>query len=106
MWELERQVEKLVNKYLEESGAAKVYSPTVGLDRRCGYVYVILEEDTIAVRGSTYSIDYFGGFEYMDPCYRTTIGDITFYSGEVDRVSDCLVAYKESLKDDEEGEQT
>ena len=106
MWELERQVEELVNKYLEESEAVRVNAPTVGLDSRCGYVYVILEEDTIAVKGSTYSIDYFGGFEYMDPCYRTTIGDITFYSGEVDRVSDCLVAYKESLRDDEEGEET
>ena len=104
MWELEQQVEELVNKYLEESGAVRVYAPAVGLDRRCGYVYVILEEDTIAVKGSTGSIDYYGGFEYMDSCYRTTIGDVTFYSGEVDRVSDCLIYYKELLKDDKEGE--
>ena len=104
MWELEQQVEELVNKYLEESGAVQVYAPTVGLDRRCGCVYVILEEDTIAVRGSTSSIDYYGGFEYMDPCYRTTIGNVTFYSGEVDRVSDCLTTYKESLREDQEGE--
>ena len=106
MWELEQQVEELVSKYLEESGAVQVIASNVGLDRRCGYVYVILEEDTIAVKGSTYSIDYFGGFEYMDPCYRTTIGNITFYSGEVDRVSDCLIAYKEFLKDNEEGEES
>ena len=106
MWELERQVEELVNKYLEESGAVRVRADKVGLDYRCGYVYVILEEGFIAVKGSTYSIDYYGGFEYMDPCYRTTIGNITFYSGEVDRVSDCLITYKESLKDDEEGEES
>ncbi len=106
MWELEQQVEELVNKYFEESGAIHVRADKVGLDYRCGSVYVILDEDCIAVKGSTYSIDYYGGVEYMDSCYRTTIGDVTFYSGEVDRVSDCLIAYKEFLKDNEEGEES
>ena len=110
MWELEQQVEELVNKYLKESEAVRVNAPTVGLDNRCGYVYVILEEDTIAVKGSTYSIDYFGGFEYMDPCYRTTIGDITFYSGDHSRVRDAIDYYKENTVNNDqeelEGEQT
>ncbi len=106
MWELEQQVEELVNKYLEESGAVYVRADKVGLDYRCGSVYVILDEDTIAVRGQTGSIGYYGGFEYIDPCYKTTIGDVTFYSGEVDRVSNCLEVYRESLKDDEEGEES
>ena len=106
MWELEQQVEELVNKYLEESGAVYVRADKVGLDYRCGSVYVILDEDIIAVKGQTGSINYYGGFEYIDPCYKTTIGDVTFYSGEVDRVSDCLITYKEFLKDNEEGEES
>jgi peptide deformylase len=44
MWELEQQVEELVNKYIEESGAVCVSASQVGLDIRCGMVYVSPED--------------------------------------------------------------
>ncbi len=109
MWELERQVEELVMKYLEESGAVYVGADMVGLDYRCGSVHISVEEDFVAVNGR-YSIDYYGGFEYIDSDYITTIGHVTFYSGEHSRVQDAIDYYKENTvnnnQEELEGEQT
>ena len=109
MWELERQVEELVMKYLEESGAVYVGADMVGLDFRCGSVHISVEEDFVAVNGR-YSIDYYGGFEYIDSEYITTIGHVTFYSGEHSRVRDAIDYYKENTVNNNqeqlEGEQT
>ena len=104
LWELEIQVNELVSKYLEESGAAEVSADKVGLDYRCGRVYVSLTEDFIAVKGGTGSIEYYGGFEYIESEFKTTIGCVTFYE-EADRVSSCLEHYRENLKENSEGDE-
>ena len=107
MWELEQQVEELVNKYLEESGAVLVSADKLGLDRRSGSIYVLLDEDCIAVKGSVGSLNYYGGFEYIKEEYITTIGHITFYSGETSRVEDCIRYYIENTENnnqEQEGE--
>ena len=104
MWELEIQVNELVTKYLEESDAVEVSAKDVGLDVRCGRVYVSLRENWIAVKGNTGIIEYYGGFEYIDSEYKTTIGCVTFYE-EADRVRSCLEHYKENLKENSEGDE-
>jgi len=98
MWELEQQVEELVNNYIKESGAVCVGARDVGLDYRCGMVYVSPEEDFIAVSGKPGSINYYGGFEYIDSDYITTIGHMTFYSGETSRVQECIEYYIENTE--------
>jgi hypothetical protein len=109
MWELEQKVEELVMQYLEESGAVCVGADMVGLDYRSGRVHISVEEDFIAVNG-TYSIEYYGGFEYIDSDYKTTIGHITFYSGEHSRVRDAIDYYRKNTannnQEELEGEQT
>ena len=109
MWELEQQVEGLVMQYLEESDTVYVRADDLGLDYRCGSVHVSVNEDFIAVN-STYSIEYYGGFEYINSDYKTTIGHITFYSGEHSRVRDAIDYYKENTENNNqeqlEGEQT
>ena len=109
MWELEQQVEELVNKYLKESEAVYVGARDVGLDYRCGMIYVSVADDFIAVSG-TGSLNYYGGFEYVKEEYITTIGHITFYSGETSRVEDCIRYYIENTENknnnqEQEGEQ-
>ena len=109
MWELERRVENLVMRYLEESDAVYVSADALGLDYRCGSIHISVDEDFIAVN-STYSIEYYGGFEYIDSDYKSTIGHITFYSGEHSRVRDAIDYYKENTENNNqeqlEGEQT
>jgi len=110
MWELEQQVEELVNKFIEESGAVCVSALLVGLDIRCGMVYVSTDLDFIAVSGNG-MINYYGGFEYINSDHIATIGHMTFYSGEHSRVQDCIEYYIENTENknnnqDQEGEQT
>ena len=109
MWELEQKVEELVMRYLVESDAVYVRADALGLDYRCGSAHISVNEDFIAV-SATYSIEYYGGFEYIDSYYKTTIGNITFYSGEHSRVRDAIEYYKENTENNNqeelEGEQT
>jgi len=95
MWELEQKIEELVANFLEESDAVCVRADKVGLDYRCGMVYVSIDEDFIAVSHNTNSIEYYGGFEYIDSEYITRLGHMTFYSGETSRVQDCIEHYIE-----------
>ena len=98
MWELEQQVEELVSQYIEESEAASVFGDDVGLDYRAGRVYVSVNEDFVAVSGNVRTINYYGGFEYIDSDYITTIGHMTFYSGETSRVRECIEYYIENTE--------
>ena len=108
MWELEQQVENLVMQFLEESEAVYVSADQIGLDHRCGSVHVSVSEEFIAVNSAT-RIEYYGGFEYIDRDYKTTVGHVTFYSGDHSRVRDAIDYYKENTENnnqEQEGEQT
>ena len=98
MWELEQQVEELVNEYIEESEAVCVSASMLDLDYRAGRVFVSVNEDFVAVSGRPGSINYYGGFEYIDSDYITTVGHMTFYSGEASRVRDCIERYIENTE--------
>ena len=54
-----------------------------GLDARCGSLYA--SEDYL-VTTNRKSLDYYGGFEYVDPACVIQVGDLTVYSTEDDRV--------------------
>jgi hypothetical protein len=66
----------------------------VGLDIRCGRVYVDEADQVIAVANyNVRTIDYYGGFEYIKEGEgRVTVGDYTFFTTESDRVADCFEA--------------
>ena len=97
MWELEQQVTELLENYMEEAGAVCVGAEDVGLDYRCGRVHISVDENWIAVEGSTRSIDYYGGFEYIDEYNKKTIGEFTFYEGEeCNRVSSAIERFAQS----------
>lgn len=52
---------------------------TLGLDRRCGSLWV--SEEWIATEQPR-MLNYYGGFEYIEDRYVTTLGSWTFYSAE------------------------
>ena len=92
MWELQEQIRNLVDKYFEDSGAVRVSAEAVGLDHRAGYVFVSTEEGWIAaVAGNVRSLEYYGGFEYVDD--KLSVGEMTFYSSDSSRVADALEYY-------------
>jgi hypothetical protein len=62
----------------------------VGLDSRAGYT-LFINEDYIAVsKSNRRSLDYYGGFEYVDEEHVTVLGDYVFYSSDDKRVQDHL----------------
>jgi hypothetical protein len=57
----------------------------LGLDPRCGRLFV--NDEGIAVsKDSDRSLQYYGGFEYVDKDYRFELGDFVFYSVDDNRV--------------------
>ena len=57
----------------------------LGLDPRCGRLFV--NDEGIAVsKDSDRSLQYYGGFEYVDKDYRHELGEFVFYSVDDNRV--------------------
>jgi hypothetical protein len=81
----------------------RVSAAKIGLDVRAGYVYVDIEDRCIIADGSSVrSLDYYGGFEYVDIDCITEIGTYKVYAeeslnGEIcERVSHALDYYEEN----------
>ena len=102
MWELQEQIEQMVDQYFEDASAIRVSAEAVGLDARAGYLFISAEEGWIASR-NTRSLEYYGGFEYIGEEYRVTVGEITFYSSDHSRVADALEYY--SALQEQQGEE-
>ena len=104
MWELQEQIERMVDEYFEDSEAQRVSAEAVGLDHRAGYVFISTEEGWIASR-NTRSLEYYGGFEYIGEEYRVTVGEITFYSSDHSRVADAIEYYNDEQQREEDAEE-
>ena len=64
----------------------------LGLDNRCGKLFV--SPDCVGVyKGNDRTLQYYGGFEYVDKEYRHEMGDYVFYSAEDNRVQGHLETY-------------
>jgi hypothetical protein len=82
------------------AGMERVSACSLGLDVRCGTVYIDKAERVIVANGSR-GIDYYGGFEYIKEGEgRTTIGDFVIYSG-ADRVEDCFDSLEDVAEEEE-----
>jgi len=101
MWELQEQIEQVVDQYFEDASAQRVSAESVGLDSRAGYVFISTEEGWIASR-NTRSLDYYGGFEYISEEHKVTVGEITFYSNDHSRVADALEYYEALQEQDDD----
>lgn len=87
-YELLDKVQELSDTVVRE--AECVNAALAGLDQRCGRIYI--GEDFIASL-DTRTLDYYGGFEYIDREHILTVGDLKIYSNESERVADALEAY-------------
>ena len=83
--EINAKVEELINTEFRT-----VRPDALKLDRRSGY-WLQINEDYIAVRkDERRTLDYYGGFEYVDEEHVTVLGDYVFYSADNERVQDHL----------------
>ena len=79
--EINSKVEGLIDEEFRE-----VTPKEVGLDSRAGYRLFINEEYIAVSIGNRRSLDYYGGFEYVDEEHITVLGDMVFYSSDDERV--------------------
>ncbi|MGE4374770.1 MAG: hypothetical protein AB7D01_03585 [Methanoculleus sp.] len=83
-------IDELVDGALE--GAVERPAHELGLDPRCGTVYV--GEDFIAT-ASPGNLDYYGGFEYISDEYTLQLGGHKFYYSGSHRVAEALARLAE-----------
>jgi len=79
-----------VERYVQKLDHVK--ASDLGLDSRAGYcLYVDEDRTTIVVDISNdRTLQYYGGFEYINKEYRQELGDWVFYFDGDERVSDCF----------------
>lgn len=77
------QLDELAEQLVK--GAVSIHASKMGLDDRCGYLMV--GEDFIATRHDR-TLQYYGGFEYVDAEYRHVMGSWVFYDIEHERVAE------------------
>lgn len=84
-YEFMTEIENASIEYIEKH-FTPVKSDDVGLDRRCGMLYIKSDgENVIAVRDDYVSyLEYYGGFEYIPIECRYRIGNYTFYISDTD----------------------
>jgi hypothetical protein len=90
LFELIDEVTELTDAFV--GNMVNVKPERLGLDGRCGSLFV--SPDCIAVyKGNDRSLQYYGGFEYINDMHRHEMGDYVFYSREATRVDEALETY-------------
>jgi hypothetical protein len=90
LFELIDEVTELTDNYVAQMWL--VDSNQLGLDHRCGKLFA--NADCIAVyKGNDRTLQYYGGFEYVNLDFRYEMGDYVFYSSEDNRVQVHLEKY-------------
>jgi len=98
---LQHSIEQTVEQFLKDSNAVEIGAhglEELGLDFRCGRIYVSVDCDFVAA-SNTSSIEYYGGWEYIDSEFKFDAGDYRFYDREANRVDAVIQYYRELLQD-------
>ena len=93
VYDIVYDAEQALEQHLQEHGTL-VSAKAVRLDVRAGSVWVT--EDAIVCKGNAGSLEYYGGFEYVDSDYKTRLGEYTIYFADDERVASCLEYYEET----------
>jgi len=101
MYKLHQTIENAVQKYIEESDVVEIGATglqELGLDFRCGRILISVDEGFVASCNPR-SIEYYGGWEYIDSEFKLDAGDYRFYDSEADRVDAVIRYYRELVQD-------
>ena len=92
-------IEEIGNR-MEEivSGLDLVNADKIGLDRRAGFVLVSREGIVVPER-HVRTLEYYGGFEYVDRDCVYKLGSYTFYSRDDERVYEAVETYMDNVEE-------
>jgi hypothetical protein len=90
-----------VNDQLRRIVNAMEYVPAdaLGLDRRAGYRLFVNDDCIVTDKDGDRTLQYYGGFEYVDKDYRIEMGDYVIYLGDDERVRGCIDSYYDTEKE-------
>jgi hypothetical protein len=94
LYDIVSDAEERVREWLEENGE-RLNASLVGLDYRCGSIWVT-EDAVIVEERNRGSLEYYGGFEYVSKESTNRVGEFTIYYTEGDeseRVADVVEAW-------------
>lgn len=94
IYELIERANELALECLEQ--AEEVKPEVIGMDKRSAYILRICHDFIAVELKYDKSLQYYGGFEYVDPDYRLVIGEYVFYSCECPRIQDHINSWIES----------
>lgn len=88
--------EASIAEWLEEH-AERVSADRLGLDERCGMLWVC-DEAVVCDTHSRGRLDYYGGFEYVDKEAVRSVGRYTIYMADEEsgRVQECIERFHEA----------
>lgn len=73
----------------------------LGLDPRSGYKFWIGDQHIVVEQVRSGSLNYYGGFEYVDREHITSIGGYVFYAALDSRVAEALDLFHDRPPSDE-----
>lgn len=76
----------------------------LGLDRRCAHRVWVSDECIIVNAKDDRTMQYYGGFEYVEQEYRVAIGDYVIYLADDGRVQRCIEQQAPADEDEDEDE--
>ncbi len=82
--EFERRLDEVV------SSMRQVKARDLGLDPRAGHCFWVDDDNIVVAASRDGVLRYYGGFEYIDDSYRTTVGYYVIYRRDCRRVDECL----------------
>ena len=86
---LDQSINATVEQFIEENCKEGNREQT-GLDTRAFGKFWYCYEGIFIFAGNRRSLDYYGGFEYIDSDYVKSYGEYVFYSADADRVQEVL----------------
>ena len=89
LYDLDNSINATVEQFIEENCKQGDRAQT-GLDPRAFSKFWYCYEGIFIFDVSRRSLDYYGGFEYIDREYVKSYGEYVFYSAEADRVQEVL----------------
>lgn len=70
----------------------------VNLDTRCYGIYVVNDDMIVVNKSDDRSLQYYGGFEYVNKDFRQEVGDWVIYHQDDERVRNCIDYFEEEYK--------
>jgi len=101
MYKLSETIGNAVDQYVEDSDVVEIGAlglQEIGLDFRCGRILISVNENFIAACNPR-SIEYYGGWEYIDSEFKLDTPRYRFYDGEADRVYSTIKCYRTLLQE-------